>query len=440
MTIDNSKDAAIRDAIRKNLTWYFKITNEVKNPFNYVRLYARHFAADDNLALNKDVWAFTEEIDEIYYAVNAVDGNQQSFWLSKEKEGLPDKTDWLAVDLDKVEEIYKVIVNWEWQYAKKYKIQISDDGDNWTDVATVEITEEGPTETIFDPKLNTRYIRIFCMELAGDHPDKKGYGIHEFEVYKENNNTFFKKSFFIPHNNETGYWWQGENARLGSMAAGLLWAAKALDSKYRFGTDSITTLAMSQLDWVLGKNAYGTSQLFGYGTVYHEDYKPDPNSPMGSIVGGICNGITAGNVDENDIDFAPYPSGDDGWRNWRWLEQWLPHEAWYMFAISTISFMLRDTATAIEFPVNKRINSSVSLKFARNSVNGNVTLVLQGDIDKNAYIKIYNTKGRVVKTLFCNTSGTPIILKGNQFSTGLYFIEVLGNKKRRLLKRISIIK
>ena len=29
-------------------------------------------------------------------------------------------------------------------------------------------------------------------------------------------------SFFIPHDNESGYWWQGENARLGSLAAAAL--------------------------------------------------------------------------------------------------------------------------------------------------------------------------------------------------------------------------
>lgn len=438
MTIDSGKNAQIREAIRKNLAWYFKITNEVTNPFNYVRLYARHFEADNNLALNKDVWAKTEEIDEIYYAVNAVDGNQQSFWLSKEKENEVDKTDWLAVDMGKTEEVYKVIINWEWQYAKKYILQISDDGNTWNDVDTVEITEEGPMETVFDQQLNTRYMRIYCLELAGDDPDKKGYGIHEFEIYQENNNTFFKKSFFIPHNNETGYWWQGENARLGSMAAGLLWAAKALDNNYEFGTDSITTLAMSQLDWVLGKNAYGVSQLFGYGTLYHEDYKPDPNSSMGSIVGGICNGITAGNEDENDIDFAPYPSGNDGWRNWRWLEQWLPHEVWYMFAISTISFMLHDSSTAIDFTYQNKVDNALSLQVAQSTVNGTFTILVNGKVDKSAAVRIYNMKGRVIKTLPYN--GRPIILKGDLLSTGLYFVELVCDNKQMARRRVSIIK
>ncbi|WP_431242320.1 hypothetical protein ACQ9BO_20960 [Flavobacterium sp. P21] len=27
-----------------------------------------------------------------------------------------------------------------------------------------------------------------------------------------------KDGFFIPHENETGWWWQGENARLASLA------------------------------------------------------------------------------------------------------------------------------------------------------------------------------------------------------------------------------
>ena len=31
-----------------------------------------------------------------------------------------------------------------------------------------------------------------------------------------------RAAFFMPHRNETGYWWQGENARLASLAAAAL--------------------------------------------------------------------------------------------------------------------------------------------------------------------------------------------------------------------------
>jgi hypothetical protein len=50
--------------------------------------------------------------------------------------------------------------------------------------------------------------------------------------------------------------------------------------------------------------------------------------------GGICNGITAGLHDKEDIDLlrAYQETGAD--HDWRWTEQWLPHAAWYLLAVS----------------------------------------------------------------------------------------------------------
>lgn len=445
MTLDNSKNSKIREVLEKNIEWYFKISNEVTNPFNYARLYARSFESDDNLALNKDIWSLTAEEDmdnpDLYAVTNANDGNQASFWLSKEKTEEVDKTDWVAIDFGQEEEIYKVVINWEWQYAKKYIIQTSTDGDNWDDEVTIEISESGPMETVFDQKITTRYIRVFCSELAGDHPDKTGYGIHEFEVYKENNNSFFTKNFFIPHENETGYWWQGENARLGSMAAGLLWAAKALDDNYKFGADSLTTLAFSQLDWILGKNPYEVCMLYGYGTKNHEDYKPDPNSSKGSIVGGICNGITAGNTDEKEVDFAPYPSGEEGWKNWRWLEQWLPHEAWFMFAVSSISYIIRDEQmTDIQSNNIAPKSKAISMSCTQNQKIFNIRFNSFGQTLKNSTLKIMDLKGRTVKRVDLSGDENIISLSKSTFSSGLYFLELKTPAKQHLKEKISILK
>ncbi len=51
--------------------------------------------------------------------------------------------------------------------------------------------------------------------------------------------------------------------------------------------------------------------------------------------GGICNGITGGLYNENDIDLnrGYNETGKDN--DWRWAEQWLPHTAWYLIAISS---------------------------------------------------------------------------------------------------------
>ena len=133
--------------------------------------------------------------------------------------------------------------------------------------------------------------------------------------------------FFVPHANESGYWWQGENARLGSLAAAAR-AARAL----RLGDDALDAAlagyAQSCLDWILGANPFDTCMLQGWG---HNPPRYEPgfwNAP-----GGVCNGITAGLDDEDDIDFRA-PADTEPGHSWRWTEQWLPHAAWLFCALS----------------------------------------------------------------------------------------------------------
>lgn len=137
-----------------------------------------------------------------------------------------------------------------------------------------------------------------------------------------------KTRFFMPHDNETGYWWQGENARLASLAT-LGYKASQFE-EFTDLSEALTAYADSQLDWILGKNPYDTCMMQGKGRnnpVYEEGW---PNAP-----GGICNGITAGFFDEADIDFIPItPETDCGDQRWRWGEQWIPHGAWFILATS----------------------------------------------------------------------------------------------------------
>ena len=69
---------------------------------------------------------------------------------------------------------------------------------------------------------------------------------------------------------------------------------------------------------------------FGRNNVnYQSDW---PNYP-----GGIYNGITAGRLDEADIDFNPHIEKDAGDHAWRWTEQWIPHAAWYILAVTAMA-------------------------------------------------------------------------------------------------------
>lgn len=139
-----------------------------------------------------------------------------------------------------------------------------------------------------------------------------------------------RSSFFIAQNNETGYWWQGENARLASLATmGYLAQTQVQDPKLK---QDLLVWSQASLNWILGLNPYDMCMLDGHGH-NNPDYLPDLG--FFNAKGGICNGITAGFDDEEDIAFNPEPQAQDMLQNWRWGEQWIPHGAWYLLAVAS---------------------------------------------------------------------------------------------------------
>ncbi|HUB61619.1 MAG TPA: redoxin family protein [Puia sp.] len=203
---------------------------------------------------------------------------------------------------------------------------------------------------------------------------------HELAITHEVNNPFGysrqlvqdtlgnrHSSFFFPHGSEASPWWQGEDARLASMAAAArlaipLFAADRSSladdpaqadpstpadtaANHRFA-DSLESFALDQINWILGLNPYDASMLQGtgrnnpaYGFFGTFEYT---NAP-----GGIVNGITSGLDDESGIDFnLPYAQTHKDY-DWRWAEQWLPHDAWYLLAIAA-GQPLQNLATTID--------------------------------------------------------------------------------------------
>jgi hypothetical protein len=135
-------------------------------------------------------------------------------------------------------------------------------------------------------------------------------------------------AFFMPHDNESGYWWQGENARLGSIATAALHALPQLADDAAL-CEALRQLAQRCTDWILGFNPFDVCMMQGQG---HHPPRYEPgywNAP-----GGVCNGITAGLHDEDDIDFK-MPWETDITQSWRWSEQWLPHAAWLFLAVAS---------------------------------------------------------------------------------------------------------
>ena len=135
-----------------------------------------------------------------------------------------------------------------------------------------------------------------------------------------------RDSFFMPQNNDSGYWWQGENARLASLAAAARMALPIIENLEL--KSQLETYAQDQLNWILGLNPFDLCMLHGHGRNNPGYIDAFPNA-----AGGICNGITSGYENENDIDFAPENAGKEANTAWRWGEQWLVHGAWYILAI-----------------------------------------------------------------------------------------------------------
>jgi len=141
-----------------------------------------------------------------------------------------------------------------------------------------------------------------------------------------------RTAFFFPHDTEAAPWWQGEDARIASLAAAARMAAPLFADDPKFQAQ-LEDYAWNQLHWILGRNPFDASLLMGSGHgnapyMFFESYK------YASAPGGIVNGITAAINDEDGIawneGYAVTGTDDD----WRWTEEWLPHAAWYLYAVS----------------------------------------------------------------------------------------------------------
>nr|AEF56866.1 putative glycosyl hydrolase [synthetic construct] len=151
-----------------------------------------------------------------------------------------------------------------------------------------------------------------------------------------------RSSFFMPHHNETGYWWQGENATLASQSAMAFLAVKYFQDDKEFCRQLIR-YGMDQLNWILGLNPFDSCMLHGKGHDNRNYYDPLP-----LVCGGICNRVTGGFDDEADIAFDTEGLRDRPDTAWRWTEQWIPHGAWFVLAAGLYSFGLEKEASSVD--------------------------------------------------------------------------------------------
>ncbi len=168
----------------------------------------------------------------------------------------------------------------------------------------------------------------FDLAITSEVPNAFGYARELVQHLDGKRNS----SFFFPHDTEAAPWWQGEDARIASLACAARLAAPYFKSDSPFA-DKLKNFADNQLNWILGLNPFDMCMMNGVG-YNNPEYMFFGSYQYAEMPGGISNGITCGLDNPHGIAFdIPYSvTGKD--YDWRWTEQWLPHDAWFLMAVS----------------------------------------------------------------------------------------------------------
>ena len=133
---------------------------------------------ENNLALNKAATASTEDqrysfFGPVYQAGYATDGDYSTFWQSEERNN-----QWLRVDLGEEKTVTRVVLVWQNPYAREYKVQVSANGSDWTDVHEEKAGNGGRDE--ININASGRYFRMLGVRLANREGE---FALTEFEMY-----------------------------------------------------------------------------------------------------------------------------------------------------------------------------------------------------------------------------------------------------------------
>ena len=129
--------------------------------------------ADTLLSQGKPVIASSVE-DDTLTAAKAVDGSTSTRWASA--EGVDPQ--WIRVDLGQPAAVGRVKLNWEAAYAKAYRIEVSDNGTDFTTVKEVA-DGNGATDDLTGLQAHGRYVRLVGTKRGTSY----GYSLWELQVY-----------------------------------------------------------------------------------------------------------------------------------------------------------------------------------------------------------------------------------------------------------------
>ncbi|EWM18545.1 discoidin domain-containing protein [Kutzneria sp. 744] len=130
-------------------------------------------AADVLLSQGKPVATSTIE-GSSFTGDKAVDGSTTSRWASIEGQD----PQWLRIDLGQASTVHRVLLNWEAAYAKQYRVEISDDGTDFTTVSAVD-SGDGKTDDLTNLSAHGRYVRLVGLARGTSY----GYSLWEMQVF-----------------------------------------------------------------------------------------------------------------------------------------------------------------------------------------------------------------------------------------------------------------
>ncbi|MFQ5637755.1 MAG: choice-of-anchor D domain-containing protein, partial [bacterium] len=109
-----------------------------------------------------------------------IDGDLDSSWKS-DRLRARNKQQWYQIDFLQTVTIGQVVIRWTTnRHAKSYLLQVSNDGDNWTDIFN-QTNGDNIIEEVSGLNALGRYLRLFMTEN-----NRSRYGIRELEIFCSN--------------------------------------------------------------------------------------------------------------------------------------------------------------------------------------------------------------------------------------------------------------
>jgi len=101
-------------------------------------------------------------------------GDPSTYWSSAFTDPA-----WLAVDLGAVHQVSRVRILWEAAFSKVFSVQVSTDGQAWSEVCHAAEGKGGTSEIKFVP-VPARHVRVQGIERG----TQWGHAIRELEVFE----------------------------------------------------------------------------------------------------------------------------------------------------------------------------------------------------------------------------------------------------------------